>query len=50
MIKLFDWLRLFEETAKYISLLEETINDTFSFLVLIIVALSMFGVPMVILN
>ena len=50
MLKVFDWLRLFNKTAFYIQLLEETMKDSTAFLILILVALLMFGVPMVILN
>ncbi len=50
MLKVFDWLRLFNKTAFYIQLIEETLRDSYHFLTLILVALLMFGVPMVILN
>jgi len=50
MMKVFDWLRLFEQTAFYILLVEETMRDVSSFLILLTTALMMFGVPMVMLN
>ena len=50
MLKVFDWLRLFEKTAFYILLVEETLKDVSSFLILLVTALMMFGVPMVMLN
>ena len=50
LIKVYDWLRLFENTGFYILLLEETIRDVISFLILIITALLMFGMPMIMLN
>ena len=50
MFKVFDWLRLFEKTAFYYLLLEETMHDIDSFLILLMTALMMFGVPMVMLN
>ena len=49
-LKMFDWLRLFEGTAFYVLLLEQTLWDISDFLILILLALSMFGIPMVILN
>lgn len=50
LIKVFDWLRLFEKTAFYILLVEETMRDVSSFLILLLTALMMFGVPMIMLN
>ena len=50
MIKVFDWLRLFEGTAFYILLVQETLKDVQSFMILLIAALMMFGMPMVMLN
>ena len=50
MLKVFDWLRLFEKTAFYILLVEVTLKDVSSFLILLVTALMMFGVPMVMLN
>ena len=50
VVKLYDWLRLFENTASYILLTETTIYDIRIFLILIVFSLMVFGVPMVILN
>ena len=50
MAKVFDWLRLFESTAEYVLLIQETIMDTGVFIILIFFALMMFGIPMIILN
>ena len=48
--KCFDWLRIFEETSFYITLILATIWDIRSFMVLFIVALGMFALPLTILN
>lgn len=50
LYKVFDWLRLFEDTAFYILLMEETLSDIKAFMILLFVALSTFGVPMIILD
>ena len=50
MLKIFDWLRLFDTTAEYVLLIKETIIDTGVFIILIFVSLMMFGIPMIILN
>ena len=50
LAKVYDWLRLFKQTAFYILLINETLKDTGSFLILLFVALMMFGVPMIMLN
>ena len=50
LLKVFDWLRLFESTAFYIKLMSETLYDIRPFLILILTALATFGVPMIILN
>ena len=50
LAKIFDWLRLFEQTAFYILLMIETLKDVSSFLILLVTALMMFGVPMIMLN
>ena len=50
MLKFFDWLRVFEPTAFYVLLMLETIKDTKVFIILIIFALMMFGIPLTILN
>ena len=50
LIKVFDWLRLFKKTAFYILLVGETFKEMSAFLILLFVALLMFGVPMIMLN
>lgn len=50
LVKMFDWLRLFESTAFYILLVEETIRDMRAFLILLLIAILMFGVPLIMLN
>lgn len=50
MNKLFDWLRLFEKTAFFIKLIEQTLSDISSFMILLIASLMMFGMPLVMLN
>ena len=47
---MFDWLRLFENTAFFVLLMIETLADIKDFMVLIMVSLLMFGLPMTILN
>mmetsp|Transcript_44003 Transcript_44003/g.58383 ORF Transcript_44003/g.58383 Transcript_44003/m.58383 type:complete len:113 (+) Transcript_44003:1627-1965(+) len=48
--KMLDWFRLFDETAFYVLLVSETLRDITWFMLLLIVALMMFGLPMVMLN
>ncbi len=50
IVKFFDWLRVFEPTAFYVLLMLETIKDTRVFIILILFALMMFGIPLSILN
>ena len=50
ILKVFNWLKLFEQTSFFILLLEQTLKDINIFIILIFLALLMFGVPMVILN
>ena len=50
MVKIFDWLRLFEDTAFYVLLVGETLFDVRYFLLLLLTTLIMLGVPLVILN
>ena len=50
MIKLFDWLRLFSNTAHYINLIGETLSDSWSFLIILIINLMLFGVPLSVLD
>ena len=49
-MKLFDWLRLFEQTAFYVLLIGETIYDIRYFVLLLLTTLVMFGIPLVILD
>ena len=50
MIKLFDWMRLFSETAHYVTLIFETLSDSASFIIILIANLMLFGVPMSIID
>ena len=49
-LKLFDWLRLFEATGFYVSLLENTIENIKVFIVLFFIGLAMFGSSMFMLQ
>ena len=49
-MKLFDWLRLFESTGFYVSLLTNTLVDIEYFLVLFVIGLAMFGSSMFMLQ
>lgn len=50
MLKMFDWLRLFEGTAFYILLIEKTIADIKSFMILMVIILAVFGIPVRVLD
>ena len=50
MFKFFDLLRVFEETAYYILLIQETIFGIQFYMILILLAFIMFGIPMGMLN
>ena len=50
VLKIFDWLRLFEETAFYVLLVQETLWDIRFFMLLLLTTLLMFGVPLVLLQ
>ena len=50
LIKFYDWLRLFDGTAFYITLIEITLSDVAAFLILFIMALLIFGVPLTLLD
>lgn len=50
LFKAFDWLRLFEGTAFYILLVEETLKDIVAFMIVLAVSLMIFGTPIGILN
>ena len=49
-VKAYDWLRLFDQTSYYIRLLNETLKDIMSFILLIFLGLMMFGIPLSLLN
>ena len=50
VIKIYDWLRLFETTSFYIQLVTLTIGDIGSFMILFSVALFMIAIPISIMN
>lgn len=50
LMKLFDWLRLFDQTAFYIMLIVVTLRDVRHFMLLLLLTLLMFGVPLLMLN
>ena len=50
LLKLFDWLRLFERTAFYVLLIRDTLDDIRYFMVLILDMLMIFGIPLVMLD
>lgn len=50
MLKAYDWFRLFQSTAFYIMLIQETILETGFFIILFMMALVMFGLPTLFLN
>ena len=50
IVKLFDWLRLFEATSFYIHLIQETLDDIQAFMILYVMALLMFAVPLILMN
>ena len=50
MIKMFDWMRLFSNTAHYITLIGETLKDSWSFMFILVANLMMFGVPLSIID
>ena len=43
MLKLFEWMKIFESTALYISLIEQTIIDISSFMLIYLVAILAVG-------
>ena len=49
-VKVFDWMRLFDQTSFYIQLIQQTAKDIAVFLGLLFISLLMFGIPMVMLN
>ena len=50
IIKLIDWLRLFESTAFYVKLIIQTLSDIGYFMVLFGLAILLFTIPISILN
>ena len=50
LIKLYDWLKLFEKPGFYIRLIETTLRDVIAFLLLFLIALMIFGIPLSILD
>ena len=50
LVKFFDWLRMFDSTAFYVSLLKRTLIDISDFMMLFFVALAMFGSVMYMLQ
>eukprot|EP00353_Schmidingerella_taraikaensis_P012617 CAMPEP_0185586908 /NCGR_PEP_ID=MMETSP0434-20130131/46624_1 /TAXON_ID=626734 ORGANISM="Favella taraikaensis, Strain Fe Narragansett Bay" /NCGR_SAMPLE_ID=MMETSP0434 /ASSEMBLY_ACC=CAM_ASM_000379 /LENGTH=186 /DNA_ID=CAMNT_0028208379 /DNA_START=145 /DNA_END=702 /DNA_ORIENTATION=+ len=45
-VNIYDWLRLFESTAFYVTLVQETLQEARWFMLLVLVALVVFGMPM----
>jgi len=50
LLKFLDWLRLFEETAFYVLLVQETLSDIKPFMLVLFTTLMMFGAPLLMLN
>ena len=50
VVKIYDWLRLFETTAFYVQLLWATLTKIVPFMILFVVALLLFGLPLAMLN
>ena len=48
--KIYDWLRLFENTGFYVQLLEATVSSIGWFMLLFLVALLVFGLPLSMLS
>ena len=49
-MKMFDWLRMFDQASKYVSLIHQTLSDIMPFFGIFIIFLFMFGSAMFILN
>ena len=45
-MKVYDWMRVFEELAFFIQLIKRTLEDIRYFIVIFVVALFVFGIPM----
>mmetsp|Transcript_30609 Transcript_30609/g.40733 ORF Transcript_30609/g.40733 Transcript_30609/m.40733 type:complete len:111 (+) Transcript_30609:1310-1642(+) len=50
LLKILDWLRLFENTAFYVLLVQETLVDVRPFMLVLLTTLMMFGAPLLMLN
>ena len=50
LIKAYDWMRLFDSTAFFILLIENTLGDIKAFMVLLSIALLTFGLPLSMLD
>ena len=50
LLRLIDWMRLFEDTSFYVLLIRVTIDDIKYFMLLLIISLLMFGVPVLMLD
>ena len=49
-IKMFDWLRMFDYTSKYVSMIIETLKEITPFMFIFMLILVMFGSSMFLLN
>ena len=50
VIKIYDWLRLFDKPSFFVRLISQTLYDIRSFIILFFIALLMFSVPIDMLN
>ena len=50
LLNVYDWLRLFESTAFFVTLVEKTLKDIKWFMLLFFLALLVFGVPYALIN
>ena len=50
LVNIYDWLRLFESTAFFVTLVEKTLKDIKWFMLLFFLALLVFGVPYSMVN
>ena len=50
MLKIFNWLRIFDKTGFFVELIKTTLYDIYPFMILIIVALLTFGLPILLLT
>lgn len=48
--KLYDWLRLFQDTSFYVLLVKLTVRDILPFMILVVITLLIFCIPMSMLN